>query len=263
MSQEPKLTVERRGHLLLMGFNRATKRNAMDVDTYQQLSLAYAELDRDPELRCGVLFGHGEHFTAGLDLVQWAPVFAEGRWPITPPGGIEPFGIDESRRCSKPIVTAARGVSFTVAVELMLAADIRIAAPDTRFGQLEVQRGFYACGGATVRLAQEVGWGNAMKILLAGQEFSGEEAYRIGLVQELAPAEQVLERAIAQAELIARQAPLGVQATLRLSRLARARGHVAGLEAMIPELPPIMASEDSKEAVRAFAERRTPVFVGR
>lgn len=260
---EAKVTIERQGHLLLMGFNRAAKRNAMDVDTYRELSLAYGLLDRDPELRCGVLFGHGEHFTAGLDLTQWAPVFAQGQWPLLPEGGIEPFGIDESRRCSKPVVVAARGVSYTVAVELMLAADIRIAAPDTRFGQLEVQRGFYPCGGATVRLMQNVGWGNAMKIILGGQEFSGEDAYRMGLVQQLAPAAEVLAAAIAQAETIARQAPLGVQAALRLSRIARTQGDVAGLAAMLPALMPIMQTEDSKEAVRAFGERRAPVFVGR
>src|SRR3546814_18277564 len=76
------------------------------------------------------------------------------------------------------MVVAARGVSFTVAVELMLAADIRVAGTDARFGQLEVQRGFFPCGGATVRLAQEVGWGNAMRIILGGDEFSAEEAYR-------------------------------------------------------------------------------------
>jgi enoyl-CoA hydratase/carnithine racemase len=263
MSTESQLTVERRGHVLLMGFNRAAKRNAMSVDLYTELALAYGELHKNPELRCGVLFGHGEHFTAGLDLTQWAPIFAQGKWPDLPAGGVEPFGIDEAHRCAKPIVVAARGCSFTVAIELMLAADIRIAAPDTRFGQLEVQRGFYPCGGATVRLMQDIGWGNAMKVILAGQEFSGEEAHRMGFVQELAPADQVLERAIAQAEMIAKQAPLGVQAALKLARIARTKGDVAGLAAMLPELVPIMRTEDSKEAVKAFGERRPPVFVGR
>lgn len=260
---ESKLTVERRGHVLLMGFNRAAKRNAMDVDLYNELALAYGELHSNPELRVGVLFGHGDHFTAGLDLTQWAPIFAEGRWPELPAGGIEPFGIDEAHRCRKPIVVAAQGCSFTVAVELMLAADVRVAAPDTRFGQLEVQRGFYPCGGATVRLAQEVGWGNAMKIILGGQEFSGEEAHRMGLVQRLAPAAKVVEAAIAEAEMIAKQAPLGVQAALRLARIARTKGDVAGLAAMLPELVPVMQTEDAKEAVKAFGERRAPVFVGR
>jgi len=260
---ESKLTVERRDHLLLMGFNRSAKRNAMDVDLYQELALAYGELHRNPELRCGVLFGHGDHFTAGLDLTQWAPIFAEGKWPDLPEGGIEPFGIDEAKRCAKPIVVAARGYSFTVAIELMLAADVRVASPDTRFGQLEVQRGFYPCGGATVRLMQEIGWGNAMKIILGGQEFSGAEAHRMGLVQRLVPADEVLDAAIAEAQTIAAQAPLGVQAALRLSRIARTQGDVAGLAAMLPELVPIMQTEDSKEAVRAFGERRPPVFVGR
>src|SRR3546814_17009996 len=108
-----------------------------------------------PELRFGLVFGHGEHFTAGLDLPQWAPVLARGEWIALPDGCIEPFGLDESKRLRKPMVVAARGVSFTVAVELMLAADIRVAGTDARFGQLEVQRGFFPCGGATVRLAQE------------------------------------------------------------------------------------------------------------
>ena len=110
---------------------------------------------------------------------------------------------------------------------------------------------------------QEVGWGNAMKIILGGQEFSGEEAHRMGLVQRLAPAAEVLEAAIAEAEIIAKQAPLGVQAALRLSRIARTKGDVAGLAAMLPELVPVMQTEDSREAVKAFGERRPPVFVGR
>ncbi|MFP5357150.1 MAG: crotonase/enoyl-CoA hydratase family protein [Gammaproteobacteria bacterium] len=257
------LTVERRGHILMMGFNRPEKRNAMTLDTYRELAAAYGELDRDPELWCGVLYGVGDHFTAGLDLTQWAPVFAAGKWPDIPASSIEPFGLDESRRCRKPVVVAARGVSFTVAIELMLAADMRVAAPDTRFGQIEVKRGFYPCGGATVRLAQEIGWGNAMDLILTGREFSGEEAQRLGFVQRLVPAAQVLDTAVALAEEICRQAPLGVQAALKLARVARVKGDEAGLKAMLPDLVPIMKTEDAREAVRAFGEKRAPVFTGR
>ena len=85
---ESSLTVERDGHVLLMGFNRPEKRNAFDVDTYRALAAAYGELDRDPDLRVGLLFGHGEHFTAGLDLPQWAPVLAQGRLPDLPEGSL-------------------------------------------------------------------------------------------------------------------------------------------------------------------------------
>ncbi len=262
MSEAP-LTIERRGHLLLMGFNRAAKRNAFGLDTYHLLAETYGVLDRDPELRCGVLFGHGEHFTAGLDLTQWAPQLAKGSLGELPDGSIEPFGLDESKRLRKPLVVAAEGVSFTVGSELMLAADIRVASTTARFGQLEVKRGFYACGGATVRLAQEIGWGNAQRYLLTGDEFSGTDAYRMGFVQELVEPGQALARAIEIAGRVAAAAPLGVQASLRSSRIARTEGDLAALARLYPDLRPIMHSEDAKEAVRAFAERRQAQFQGR
>jgi len=263
MSVPPQLTIERQGHLLLMGFNRPEKRNAFDLDMYRTLAAAYGELDRDPELRCGVVFGHGTHFTAGLDLAQWAPVFAEGRFPDLPADSIDPFGLDESRRVRKPVVVAAQGVSYTVAMELMLAADVRVAAEDCRFAQLEVLRGFFPCGGATVRLMQEIGWGNAMRYLLTGEEFGAAEAYRMGFVQQIAAPGGQLEAAVAIADRIARAAPLGVQAVLASSRLARTRGDVAALAALFPALAPIMASSDAREAVQAFVERRQAEFRGR
>ena len=258
-----KLTVERRGHLLLMGFNRPHKRNAFDVDTYQALAAAYGELDRDAELRCGVVFGHGEHFTSGLDLPQWAPVLAQGTFVDLPEGDLDPFGLDESRRCRKPIVVAAQGVSFTVAVELMLAADIRVAATNARFAQLEVLRGFFPCGGATVRLMEEIGWGNAQRYLLTGEEFSGPDAYRMGLVQQLVEPGQQLAAALELAGKIAAAAPLGVQASLASSRLARRECPRAALEALMPALPAMMQTQDMREAVLAFTQRRQAVFTGR
>ena len=260
---EIKLTVERRGHVLLMGFNRPHKRNAFDVDTYLALAAAYGELDRDAQLRCGVIFGHGDHFTAGLDLPQWAPILAQGKFVDLPDGSLDPFGLDESRRCRKPLVAAAQGVSFTVAVELMLASDIRVAATDARFAQLEVLRGFFPCGGATVRLMDEIGWGNAQRYLLTGDEFSGTDAHRMGFVQHLVEPGQQLDMALAIAEKIAAAAPLGVQASLASSRMARRDGPRAALEALLPTLPAMMDTEDMREAVLAFTQRRQAVFTGR
>ncbi len=260
---EIKLTVEQRGHVLLMGFNRPQKRNAFDVDTFLALAAAYGELDRNPELRCGVVFGHGEHFTAGLDLPQWAPVLAEGKPMPLPEGGLDPFGLDEARRCRKPVIAAAQGVSFTVAVELMLAADIRVAASDARFAQLEVLRGFFPCGGATVRLMDEIGWGNAQRYLLTGDEFSAADAYRMGFVQHLVEPGKQLDMALEIAEKIAIAAPLGVQASLASSRLARREGPRAALDALMPSLPAMMQTEDMREAVLAFTQRRQAVFTGR
>ena len=92
---------------------------------------------------------------------------------------------------------AVQGWCLTIGIELLLAADIRVAAAGTRFAQIEVKRGIYPIGGATVRLAEEIGWGNAMRILLTGDEFSAQEAYRVGLVQELVPDGTQFERALA------------------------------------------------------------------
>ena len=116
---------------------------------------------------------------------------------------------------------------------------------------------------AVVDLAMDKQWSGARAWREHMALTQNEVAHRMGLVQRLAPAAEVLEAAIAEAEIIAKQAPLGVQAALRLSRIARTKGDVAGLAAMLPELVPVMQTEDSREAVKAFGERRPPVFVGR
>ncbi|ANI17020.1 enoyl-CoA hydratase [Pseudomonas citronellolis] len=261
MSQ--KLKVERKGHVLCIGLNRPEKYNAMDVELYLALADAYGELQGDDELRCGLLYGEGQHFCAGLELDKWGPQFASGRFPELPPGACDPFGLDPARRVAKPIVVAARGVCFTAALELMLAADVRIAAEDARFGQIEVKRGIYAVGGATIRFVQNIGWGNTMRYLLTGDEFDAREAQRMGLVQEVTAPGEEFAAALTIAERITRQAPLGVRATLASARLALAEGETEAARRLLPDLQPLMGSDDVKEGVASFLERREANFVGR
>jgi len=146
---------------------------------------------------------------------------------------------------------------------LMLAADIRVAASDTRFAQIEVKRGIYPVGGATIRFVRDTGWGNAMRYLLTGDEFTAAEALRIGLVQEVVEPGQQLARAKTIAQTIASQAPLGVRATLTSARLAIAEGEQAAIDRLIPDLEPILHSEDVKEGLQSFIERRQANFQGR
>ena len=254
------ISVERRGAVLLVGLNRPQKRNAFDVGMFVAIGRAWAELDRDDALRCGVLHAHGEHFTGGLDLAEWAPVFAGGQMPV-PDDAIDPCGL-KGRRLRKPVVCAVQGICFTIGIELMLAADVRVVASDTRFGQIEVRRGIYPVGGATIRLPREIGWANAMRWLLTGDEFGAEEALRVGLVQEVVEPGAQLERAVAIADRIAAQAPLGVRATLASSRIAIDDEALAA-DRLLPDLAPIMASEDAREGVQSFLERRPARFTGR
>jgi enoyl-CoA hydratase/carnithine racemase len=255
---DDRISVEARGHVRLIGLNRAAKRNAVDVAMYEQLARAYGEYERDVTARCAVLFAHGEHFTGGIELPQWLPFFRDGRMPPLAAGAIDP--LLRTQALSKPLVIAVQGWCLTIGIELLLAADIRVAADNTRFAQIEVKRGIYPIGGATVRLPQEIGWGNAMRILLTGDEFSAQEAHRLGLVQEVVPAGQQLERALAIAETIARQSPVGVRATLTSARVARDQGSAQAWARMMPDMQVAVGSDDAVEGLNAFLQRREPIF---
>jgi enoyl-CoA hydratase/carnithine racemase len=156
-----------------------------------------------------------------------------------------------------------QGICLTAGIELMLATDIRVAASNTRFAQIEIKRGIYPVGGATIRFVREAGWGNAMRYLLTGDEFSAAEALRIGLIQEVVEPGQQLARAEELAQTIADQAPLGVRATLASARLALTAGEEEAIRRLLPDLAPIMQSEDVKEGVQSFIERRKANFKGR
>jgi len=262
VNDDPRITVERDGAVLLIGFNRPTKRNAADLQLLQELSLAYGELERDPELRVGLVFAHGDHFTAGLDLADVAPRIGAHGLDIVPEGGINPWQI-EGQALSKPVVMAVQGTCLTLGIELMLASDIVVAAESTRFGQIEVARAILPFGGATIRFPRAVGWGNAMRWILTGDEFDAAEAHRIGLVQEVVPDGEQLVRARALADRIAAQAPLAVQAALANARLAVREGDAAAEVRLQPELVRLAASEDARIGMEAFASRRPATFVGR
>jgi enoyl-CoA hydratase/carnithine racemase len=264
MPEKSTVRVERDGHVLLMGLDRPEKRNAFNLAMLADLSRAYGQLDRDPELRCGVLHAHGEHFTGGLDLADVAPSMqgaTSGGFAL-PEGGADFLGL-YGPPVSKPVVMAIQGRCLTVGIELALASEVRVAASDARFAQIEVKRGILPFGGATIRFARDCGWGNAMRWLLSGDEFGADEALRMGLVQEVVEPGRQLERARAIAQAIARQAPLGVQGALRNARLAWREGEQAAAARLLPELQALMSSEDAAEGMMSFVERRDAVFKGR
>jgi enoyl-CoA hydratase len=153
---------------------------------------------------------------------------------------------------------------MTLAIELLLAADIRIAAEDARFSQMEINRGIYAFGGATIRLPRDAGWGNSMRWLLTGDVYDAAEAHRIGLVQEVVQTGTELDRAIELAEAIAtRSGPLGVKTTLESAHRARLEGEEAAFARLEPDMVRLFESEDGREGLASFIERREARFTGR
>jgi enoyl-CoA hydratase len=260
-STNGRVSREKRGQIMLISLDRASKRNAFDMPMLDDMCLAYGEFERDSEARVAVVFAHGDHFTAGLDLANVAAQFAAG-WQI-PEGGCDPWGVFGGSRVSKPVIVAAHGYCYTIGIELMLASDINLCASNTRFAQMEVQRGIFPFGGATMRMHQTAGWGNAMRWLLTGDEFDAHEAYRLGLVQEVVASEELLPKALWLAERIAAQAPLGVQATLASARQAVVEGQCAAAASLHTTVTRLMASEDAQEGVKAMQERRPGNFKGR
>lgn len=260
MTDDRRISLHTRDHVLMIGLDRAAKRNAFDLAMLRQLAEALTTYEDDPALRCAVVFAHGEHFTAGLDLAEVGPAVARGE-PLFPAGAVDPLGL-HGRVRRKPLIMAAQGWCLTIGIELLLAADIRIAASDARFGQIEIRRGIFPFGGATLRLPQVAGWGNAMRWLLTGDTFDAAEALRLGLVQEVTEPGGQVERAAALAATVAAQAPLGVQATLASARTCLEQGQAAALATMMDDVRTIMASDDAREGLLSFIERRAARFTG-
>src|SRR5688500_14553435 len=255
------ITYETRERVARIGLNRAAKRNAFDLTMLRDLAQAVTDADADPEVRASVIFAHGDHFTGGLDLASVAPAIAAGK-NLYPEGLLDPWGLHGPER-KKPLVMAVQGRCLTLGIELILAADITVAADDTRFAQIEIKRGIFPFGGATIRFVAAAGWGNAMRWLLTGDEFDAREAHRMGLVQEVVARGEELARATAIAETIARQAPLGVAATLRSARKTLVEGPVAAAAALLPETLHLMKTDDAREGMMSFLERRDGRFTGK
>lgn len=256
------ITYEARGHVRLIGLSRPHKRNAFTTAMLAELAAAYTTFEDDPEARVAVLFAHGDHFTGGLDLAEVGPAVARGAGLGGDAVTVNPLDL-EGRRRTKPLVAAVQGICFTIGIELMLAADVVVAAAGTRFAQMEVRRGIMAFGGATLRMPAAAGWSRAMKWLLTGDELDAAEALAMGLVAEVVPDGAQRDRAIALAERIALRAPLAVQATLAHARLALEEGREAALAALMATARPLFQTEDAMEGVRSFLERREASFKGR
>jgi len=259
--EQPRVATDRDGRIFHIVLDRADKMNAFDLRMLRELAEAVTEYEADESLWCAVLYANGEHFTAGLDLAEVGPAVRAGA-PLFPEGSVDVLSLHEPRR-KKPLVMAVQGWCLTIGIELLLAADIRLAAEGTRFGQIEVNRGIFPFGGATIRLPEIAGWGNAMRWLLTGDKFDAEEAYRLGLVQEIVPAAQLRDKAIEIARTVAKRAPLGVAATLRSSRTAQLNGTDAAVAELLVIARELMDSKDAVEGIRSFLERREGDFKGR
>jgi enoyl-CoA hydratase len=256
------ISVERRGQVVLIGLNRPYIQNRLDPEAFSGLARAYYDYDRDPTLRAAVLFGHGQHFSRGIDVDAFKALVGTGKPLIGSSGAIDPLA-KRKPNLTKPLIVAVHGDTWNMADELFLVADIRIAAANTNFGQDENTHGRFPGGGSTVRFVREAGRGNAMRYMLTGDHWSAEEAYRMGTVQVIEASPQAaLDRAIEIANEVAACGPLGIKSTLASAHLAVDPGEADALSRLDAQYGALYHTNDFQEGRNAEAEGRPPIYHG-
>jgi enoyl-CoA hydratase/carnithine racemase len=250
LSSSATVTVERRGQIALIGLNRPFIQNRLDPPTRVRLAETFYQYEHDPSLRAAVLFGHGEHFSRGIDVDASQAGIAAGRRTLNGPDAIDPLGKSKPH-LSKPVVVVAHGDTWNLGHEIYLAGDIRIAAANTRFGQDENTHGRFPGGGATVRFVREAGWGNAMRYMLTGDHWSAEEPGA------------ALEAGIATARKIAACGPLSIKATLASGHQVVDPVEADALSKLDAEYSALYRTQDFVEGRRAEKEGRPPRYQGK
>lgn len=253
---EPEVLWEADGRIRVMTLNRPEKMNALTLEGLNLQSRLLQEFRDDEDAWVLIITGKGKAFSTGLDLSQAHQAVGRAE---RPPGltGHNPITL------WKPVLAAINGWALGGGLELALACDIRIASEDARLGFPEVKRALIPGAGGCQRLPRLVGIGNALKMLFTGDWIDAQEAYRIGLIQSVVPAERLMEEALQLARTICENGPLAVRAI----KEAVYRGMDLPLPAALVQDNLIAfrnrQTEDAKEGPRAFLEKRPPRYQGR
>lgn len=255
---EPVLVREQRGAVLVLRLNRPEARNSLNMELIAALGSGIAEAETDPGIRAVVLTGTGDRaFCAGMDLAG----FAAGEKPTADmQEGMAAYGRFTKGDTTVPIVGAANATAVAGGFEVLMGCDIVVASSAAKFGLPEVKRGLFAAGGGIV-LGTRIPLAVALELTLTGDTIDAQRAYDLGLVNQVVEPDQVLDAGIAMAERIARNGPLGLQATKELVRLAVTDADKA-FQRQAEWQPKVFGSEDAKEGATAFIEKREPVWKG-
>ncbi len=247
---------DKKDRIAYLTINRPEALNAMDHITWQEIFAAIEDFRDDDDSWVMIITGAGDKaFSVGADLksVISSVVAGETEVPLTV----------WFKDIYKPIIAAINGFCFAGAMEMVLATDIRIASENAVLGQVEAKLGFLAFAGGTVRLARHLSWCHAMEILLAAEPITAQDAYRMGLVNRVVPLKELMPAAEAMARQICQNGPLAVRAIKETAvrALSMPMDQALALEHLMGQK--ILRSEDAREGLRAFTEKRKPDFQGR
>lgn len=250
--------IETQDRIGIVRLNRPDKLNALNFELMTQVIEALEKFDRDEDVRCMLLAGIDKAFAAGADINEMAES------SLVDMSERDPFGRwERMTRVRKPIVAAVSGYALGGGCELVMHADIIVASESAKFGQPEIKIGVIPGAGGTQRLPRMIGKARAMDLILTGRMMSAQEAYDAGLVSRIVPPEQYYEEALKICRELAEMPPVA----LRMAKEAVAKTAELPLrEGLAYErhlFYSLFATEDQKEGMRAFVEKRKPVFAGR
>jgi enoyl-CoA hydratase/carnithine racemase len=260
-SQLANVLYEKKGAIAYVTVNRPKVLNALNTPTWTDIRSAFEAAKADASVHGVIMTGSGDKaFIAGTDIGELVHVDAYEAEESSRFGqGV----LDLIENLGKPVIAAINGFALGGGCETAMACTIRIAAEHAKFGQPEVKLGLVPGGGGTQRLPRLVGKGRALQLILTGETISAQEAYRIGLVNEVVPAANLIERAEAILKQIAANAPIAVKFSLQAANKGLETSQAEGLMLEASYFGICAATEDKKEGTSAFLEKRAPKFRGR
>tara|TARA_R110002110_G_scaffold19919_27_gene81613 strand:- start:3154 stop:3933 length:780 start_codon:yes stop_codon:yes gene_type:complete len=254
------ITAEKRGHILLVTMNRPDVYNAIHADMHHEMAQCWDEFAADQDLWVAVLTGAGDKaFSAGNDLKATA---SGGQKKALPDSGFA--GLSSRFDLEKPLIAAVNGFAMGGGFETALSCDILIASENAKFALPEVKVGFFAAASGVQRLSRYIGRLAAQELMFTGRTIMADEALAMGCVNDVVPHAQLMDRAMAKAEELCSVSPSAVKATKRvLNRMAQADGMADSIEHSLEVIADLSKTEDFREGVNAFVEKRKPEWVNK